>query len=123
MSLTDRESGCGVENERVGWNALDARELEDARRDSTSDEMRLVSGDGASSSSLSLQPRPVVSPIPPFSRLPSRCRTRRRTVSRSSLYIPFFVMTDPADTAQSTRRSRKLRHANRTITSVQALTE
>jgi hypothetical protein len=58
----------------------------------------LVNGLGASSSSLSLHPRPVVSPIPPRRSLPSRWRTRRRVVSRSSLYKPDLVMLDAVET-------------------------
>jgi hypothetical protein len=48
------------------------------------DEMRRVRALGASSSSESLQPRPVVSPMPPRRVLPSRWRTRRLGVSRVS---------------------------------------
>ena len=67
-------------------------------------------GDGASSSSLSLHPRPVVRPMPPRSSLPSRWRTRRLTVSRSSLNSPFFVIMEPAAT---------LSHVNHTATDSQ----
>ena len=84
-----------------------------------------TNGAGASSSSLSLQPRPVVRPIPPARSLPSRCRTRRFTVSRSSLNRPFFVMTLPTathgthtqshvDTQQQTRRRTRRRHTKHT---------
>lgn len=66
---------------------------EAARFLSDCEESWRTSGTGASSSSLSLQPRPVVRPIPPRRSLPSRCRTRRCTVSRSSLNRPFFVIT------------------------------
>jgi hypothetical protein len=74
------------------------------RRWSVSVERRLVSADGASSSSLhhvktqnhqtkqktheSLHPSPVVSPIPPRKSFPSRWRFRRLGVSRSSFMMP-----------------------------------
>jgi hypothetical protein len=58
----------------------------------------LVNGFGTSSSSLSLQPNPVVGPIPPRRSLPSRWRTRRRVVSRSPLDKPDLVMFDAVET-------------------------
>ena len=57
-------------------------------------ESRRVRGDGASSSSLSLHPRPVVNPIPAFNCLPSLWRTRRCGVSRWSLKRPDFVIIE-----------------------------
>lgn len=60
---------------RLGW---------DPERWRLSDEMRRVRALGASSSSESLQPRPVVRPMPPRRVLPSRWRTRRMGVSRVS---------------------------------------
>lgn len=45
---------------------------------------------------LSLHPRPVVSPIPPFNKRPSRCRVLLLTVSLSSLNTPDFGFTDVA---------------------------
>ena len=75
---------------------LRSEEVDGARDDLRErDERRRRSGAGASSSSLSLHPRPVVRPMPPRRSLPSRCRTLRWTVSRSSLKSPFFVMIDP----------------------------
>ena len=44
----------------------------DLERLSASDDTRLVNGEGASSSSLSLHPSPVVSPRPPRNSFPSR---------------------------------------------------
>lgn len=79
VSLTDRASGCGARA------VVDTSEPAEVRLDSTREEICLVKGDGASSSSLSLHPRPVVSPRPPRRSRPSRWRTRRRVVSRSSL--------------------------------------
>jgi len=58
------------------------------RRERFKEESRRVSGDGASSSSLSLQPRPVVSPTPSRNVSPSRCRSFRTRLSRSSLPSP-----------------------------------
>lgn len=96
VSLTERDNGCAAEDVRLGCPVLELRELADVRRESTSEEIRRVKGDGASSSSLSLQPSPVVRPMPPRSRVPSRCLTRRFTVSRWSLKIPDLVITDAA---------------------------
>jgi hypothetical protein len=83
----------------------------DDRRERLSVDRRRVSGDGASSSSLedylalgdmsyemyylSLQPRPVVRPIPPFNNRLSRCLTLRIGVSRSSFMIPVLVKVEP----------------------------
>lgn len=77
VSLTERDRGCTLEAGRV-----ELSEPADVRRESTIEETRFVNGDGESSSSLSLQPRPVVRPIPPRSKVPSRCLTRLLTVSR-----------------------------------------
>lgn len=64
----------------------------EGRLERLSDEMRRVSAEGASSSSLSLQPKPVVKPTPPFSNLPSRCLVLRMGVSRESLGRPEAVV-------------------------------
>lgn len=104
VSLTERASGCfgaagdGWEEEGRGPSSV-----ADARRERTMRERRRVSGDGESSSSESLQPRPVVRPMPPRRSLPSRWRTRRLGVSRSSLMMPDLVMMEP------TARRRKRR--------------
>lgn len=88
--------------EMEGWRRGSLRELEGedsvssefvaaetrCRRERFKEESRRVSGDGASSSSLSLQPRPVVSPTPSRSVSPSRCRSFRTRLSRSSLPSP-----------------------------------
>ena len=55
-----------------------------------------VKAEGASSSSESLHPSPVVNPIPARKRDPSLCRTRRRSVCRGSFCKPDLVFTDPA---------------------------
>jgi len=53
-------------------------------RDGARRERRSVNSDGASSSSLSLHPNPVVNPIPPLNNLPSLCLALRLSVSLSS---------------------------------------
>lgn len=70
VSLTERLGA------RLDPLPLGLRTFSDPFRDSAREERRRVNGDGASSSSLSLQPRPVVSPIPPRNSFPSRWRTR-----------------------------------------------
>ena len=77
VSLTERPSGCALDA-----GLIDPSELADVRLESTKDDTRFVSGDGASSSSLSLQPSPVVRPMPPLNKVPSRCLTRLLAVSR-----------------------------------------
>ena len=104
----ERERGWGCEREL----RADLSDAADDWRERERCESRLVRGDGASSSSLrqgvndqriletkcsvthlSLHPSPVVSPIPPRKRRPSRWRTLRRIVSRSSLKIPDLAVT------------------------------
>jgi hypothetical protein len=58
----------------------------------------LVNGFGAPSSSLLLQPIPVVGPIPPWRSLSSRWRTRRWVVSPSSLDKLDLVMFNAVET-------------------------
>ena len=78
---------------RAGGGEVRSRDSPDAGRESEVDGRRAievwmrrrVSADGASSSSLSLQPRPVVNPMPARNNCPSRCRRLRLTVSRGSL--------------------------------------
>ena len=91
------------------------------------DMRRRVNADGASSSSLewrrqgsrkrqskalnfgtdlSLQPSPVVRPIPAFKSCPSRCLIRLLSVSRGSLNSPDLVVIEPAYEALSLQVSR-----------------
>lgn len=120
MSEKERDSALCDE-------ALTLRETAEDCRERVIEESRRVNGEGASSSSLSgkncqkeilvetgiardctrthlsLHPSPVVRPIPPLSVEPSRCRTRRRGVSRASLIIPDLVITESARESESVR--------------------
>lgn len=84
--IVDRQLRLVVEDLTV--RRFFSESVEDGRQDDKfNDDIFLVSSEGASSSSLSLQPRPVVKPIPPLNSLPSLCRTLRRGVSRLSFRI------------------------------------
>lgn len=76
-------------------------EVADERRERSRAERRRVSGEGASSSSLSLQPKPVVRPMPPLNNLPSRCLTRLLGVSLESfgclLPVELFVSNEASE--------------------------
>jgi hypothetical protein len=76
-------------------------EVADERRERLSAERRRVSGEGASSSSLSLHPKPVVRPMPPLNNLPSRCLTRLLGVSLESfgclLPVELFVSSEASE--------------------------
>lgn len=76
-------------------------DVADERRERLSAERRRVSGEGASSSSLSLHPKPVVRPIPPLNNLPSRCLTRLLGVSLESfgclLPVELLVTNDASE--------------------------
>lgn len=56
---------------------------------------RLVNGDGASSSSESLQPRPVVKPTPSRRSLPSRWRRLRLSFGFGTLRVDLIDILDP----------------------------
>lgn len=80
----ERDNGCGKHG--CEWEDLEEWiEEEDVRRVRTIRDSLRVSAEGASSSSLSLHPRPVVRPMPPFSSFPSRCLVRLLGVSLESL--------------------------------------
>lgn len=76
-------------------------DVADERRERFRAERRRVSGEGASSSSLSLHPKPVVRPIPPLNNLPSRCLTRLLGVSLESfgclLPVELFVSKEASE--------------------------
>ena len=124
---TDLADGVGDPNRlMVGELIRDGDEVVERFRSIVDVIRRRVNKDGASSSSLectshqrldrgelsrcthlSLQPSPVVRPMPCFKRCPSRCLKRRLCVSRGSFCKPNFVDTEPAVHSSEGRQLRE----------------